>query len=110
MTREQWENDLLVEADALDGLSKLFATFIDLLDQTLIDNCEYLDEDLVGVMAIVSAECTIVLERQVKYKGKKVPGILKQLEDVMDEVQTLQAGKETKHGIPDEDIPEDDSG
>lgn len=105
MTR-QFEARLLFEAEGLDRLSKLFQGFDDILAEFVEEYGDYLDTNLVTLLECVRYDVNMTLNGTVPMDNEKVPGILKQLEDVMDEVQTLQAGLPTKHGIPDEDCDE----
>ena len=109
MSPEQWENDLRKEAEGLDFLAKLLRGFDNLLEEAVDEYGTELDPNLVMLLEALRYDVNITLSGTVKLdNGTKIPGVYAQLEDVMDEIQTLQAGKPTKGGVADEDLPEDD--
>lgn len=98
-----YEKEILSEAEGLDHLSKLFQGFDTLLEEALLEY-DTLDPNLVMLCETIRYDINLLLSESVTLDdGTKIPGILKQLEDVMDEVQTLDCGGKTKDGIPDED-------
>jgi len=107
MAPQEYERDLLMEAEGLDYLSKLFQGFDNLLDGAITEYGEYLQPQLVVVLEVIRYEINLTLSGKVVVDHKKIPGILLQLEDVQDEIQVLQAGLPTKQGIEGEDC--DDS-
>lgn len=104
MTRERWEEELLMEFEGLDHLAKLLRATDDMLEEALNEYGSELDTGLVMLLEALRYDLNLVLEGSVKLdNGTVIPGIFKSLDDVQDEVETLQAGKETKKGIKDED-------
>ena len=100
---EKFEQEKLLEVEGLQNLSKLFLGFSDILAEFLEEYQEVLDPNLVVCLECVQYDVTLTLDGEVKFEDVTVPGINKQLSDVMDEVQTLDCGGKTKDGIPDED-------
>lgn len=103
-----YEKDILLEAEGLQYLSKLFQGFINLLEEAKEEYGDALDPNLVVCLEIMQYDAALTLDSSVKFEDVTVPGINKQLEDTMDQVQTLQAGLPTKKGITDEDCEEAD--
>lgn len=97
------EHDLLMEAEGLQNLHKLFQGFDDILADFVEEYGDYLDTNLITLLECVRYDVNMTLNGTVPMDNEKVPGILKQLEDVMDEIQTLQAGLPPKQGVKDED-------
>jgi len=108
---EQFEKDLLLESETLSTLIPLFRVFSDVLEKTLEEGGGYLDDDLLIVLQVILKEAVLVLDKSVKIpytdggkmKTRRIQGLVKQMADVMDEIDILQAGLDTKHGIKDED-------
>jgi hypothetical protein len=109
MTRQQWENELLMEFEGLDYFARILKATDELLEQGLDEYGSELDPNLVVCLECLRYDLNLTLSGKVRF-GKKllVDGVLKQLENCADEVQTLQAGLPTKGGIKDEDLQEDD--
>lgn len=95
---QPFEDDILKEAEGLDILSRLFQEFDNILDETVDEYGEHLDPNLITLLELVRYDVNMTLNGTVPLDKVKVPGINKQLEDVMDEVQTFQAGLPTKGG------------
>jgi len=110
MAPEQWEDDLRKEADALMTLQSLFSVFSDVLGDTLLRSGDELDDGLLLILNVIHEEAYNVLHGTVQYKKRVIHGIEVNLEDVLDEIQILQAGLATKKGVTDEDLEEDDEG
>lgn len=98
-----YEERKLREAEGLDYLSKLFQGFINLLEEAKEEYGEVLDENLVVCLELMQYDATLTLESSIKFEDVTVPGILKQLEDCMDEVQTFDCGERVKKGVAEED-------
>ena len=109
MTRQPWETELLMEFEGLDHFSKLLSAVDDMVESGLLEYGEYLDPNLVVCLECLRYDLNLTLSGQIRFDKKLVvDGVLKQLEDCADEVQTLQAGLPTKGGVKDEDLSEDD--
>src|SRR4030067_2316 len=103
MTRFEYEEALLMELEGLDKLNKLFGAFNEMLDGGLVEFGDYLDEDLNDCLSLVLTICKMVHEDDIQRSGQgPTPGIIKQLDDVQNEVSVLQAGLPCKRGVPDE--------
>lgn len=103
---EKYEQNLLIELEGLTNLQKLFQGFDNILSEFLEEYRSELDPNLVTLLEMYQYDVNLTLEGEIVIDDIKVPGIMKQLYDVADEVQVLQAGLATKHGIPDEDVEE----
>jgi len=108
MTRQAWEQRLLNEYDTLNMLNKLLTIFVDLLDQIITENGDKIDDDLCDYLKVV-----LIMTRGVNEliivdpeTDAETDGITKQMDDVMDEINTFQAGLPTKRGVPEEDDDE----
>lgn len=106
MSPESWENDLRMEAEGLTQIMLLLQASDEMLAGFLSEYGEYLDNNLVTLLEMYRYDVNITLNGVVPLDDKEVHGIVKQLDDVMDEIQTLQAGLPTKRGVPDEDVSE----
>lgn len=93
---EKFEDDLRMEAEGLDKFIKLFNSFTDLSCEFLDTYGDYLDESLKTAIEIVQFEAAMVTEGVFILQGKKFPGLVKQMADVLDEIQVFQAGKDTR--------------
>lgn len=113
MTRE-WEKNLLFQAEGLGRLQHLFDIFEGELGNILEQYEEYLDKQFVMLLLVVQGMVAQTLESSVELdEDSDIPGINKQLEDVMDEIHVFQAGLKTKKGVKDEnddDEPEKNGG
>lgn len=108
---EKFEKDLLMEAEGLDLANRVLDKLDEILAQVIEAYGEYFDPNLVMLLEAIRYDVNITLSGTVKLEnGTLIPGVVKQLADVLDEIQVLQCGKKTKGGVPDEDIQEDDSG
>lgn len=105
----KFEKDLLMEAEGLKALVTLFNVYLDEFDRIKKEYGEYFDHHLYTVLLYLEVKLAVLLEKEfvIKKENLTIPGIVKQLDDVMDEIQTFQAGLETKRGIPDEDVNND---
>jgi hypothetical protein len=100
---EKYEQNLLMELEGLTNLQKLFQGFDNILEEMIDEYGDTLDSNLVICLECVRYDINLTLSGVVKFEDFKVQGILKQLDDVQDEVQTLQAGLPTKQGVKDEE-------
>ena len=101
------ERNLLMEAEGLKYLLELFQGIDGLLGKFADEYGEYVDTTLLTAIECVRYDVQVITEGNIVMDQTTVPGILKQLDDVMDEVQVLQAGLATKHGIPEEDTDDE---
>lgn len=104
---EKYEHELLKELEGLTNLQKLFQGFDNILSEFLEEYRSELDPNLVTLLEMLQYDVNLTLEGEIVVDDIRVLGIIKQLDDVSDEVQVLQAGLATKHGIPDEDVEEE---
>ena len=101
---EQYEDDLRKEADVLERLVKLFVASEDLLGKFITEGEDCIDPDLLTCLRWVQYVLAHGLEHGFELEdGKTVRGLMPQFENVLDEIQTLQAGLKTRDGIEDED-------
>ena len=99
---QPFEDDLLHEAEGLDRLVRLFQTFDECLERLIDEYGNDLDPSLILCLELIRYDVNLTLNGVVKYDRFKVPGLVAQLEDVMDEIQTFQAGLKNKKGVKDE--------
>ena len=97
------EKDILMEMEGLDYLVQLFQGFEGLLGKAIEEYGEYLDPNVVMALECIQYDITSLTEGTIEFENASVPGLVKQLDDVADEVRTLQAGLPTKEGVADED-------
>lgn len=102
---EKFEHDLLMELEGLTFLQSLFQGFDKMLAE-FISEYTTLDPNLVVVLERIRYDVNLALNGTVQLDKIKVEGIIKQIDDVMDEVQVLQCGLKTKKGVPNEDVEE----
>lgn len=101
---EPYEDDLRIEADVLDKLVKLFGASEEMLGAFIEEGTNYLDPKLINCLQYVQFVIASGLQEGFELEtGEKVPGLVRQYDNVLDEITTLQAGKPTKDGIPFED-------
>ena len=93
---EKFESDLLREAEGLKYLLELFQGFDSLLAKFNEEYGEYIDTTLLMAVECLQYDVAVIAEGNIVLDETTVPGIIKQLDDVMDEVQVFQAGKATK--------------
>ena len=96
-----------MEAEGLKYLLELFQGIDGLLGKFSDEYGEYVDETLMLAVMCLQYDVQVITEGKVIFDKTTVPGIVKQLDDVMDEVTVLQAGLPTKKGVADE---EDEAG
>lgn len=103
---EKYERCLLMELEGLQAQMMLYIAFEDLADKTLNRYGKYMEPRLVAVLdKHLDAMHTIIADRFKVTEDKRVyevNGLIKDYEDVLAEVEILQAGKPTKKGIKDE--------
>lgn len=104
---EQWEKDLLLEAEGLKYLLELFQGIDGLLAKFSEEYGEYIDPTLLMAIECIQYDVATIAEGSIVLDDKTVPGIVKQLDDVMDEIHVLQAGLPTKQGVKDENSPDE---
>lgn len=97
------EKDILMEMEGLDHLVQLFQGFEGLLGKAIEEYGEYLDPNVVTALECLQYDVVSLTEGTIEFENASVPGLLKQLDDVADEVKTFDCGGKTKDGIPDED-------
>lgn len=98
-----YENDLLMEAEGLEILIKFAQATDSIIDKLISDYGECLEPVTVIAFECIQQDLARITEGRIEMDNKVHPGLLKQLENCLDEIQVLQVGKETKHGIKDED-------
>ena len=105
MTPQGFEQRKLLEAEGLQRLVTLYNVFLDEYASIRQEYGEHLDDDLMAMLNVIEYAIATALEAYVQPEGREepVPGIVKQLDDVMDEISILQAGLKTKRGITDEE-------
>jgi hypothetical protein len=107
MTRE-FEKRKLLEAEGLQRFITLHNVYLDEMEELLEEYSDFLDDELVGILHMLQYMAAVTLEAEVPVEGSKpVIGLVRQYEDVMQEIEVTQAGKPTKHGIPDEETDDE---
>lgn len=106
---ELFENDLLREAEELQDLVAVLSRMESYLGDVQTRNL--LDDDLLKFLAIIQCDAAyLVGARHIRFLHEKktyvVPGLLSQLEEVLDNIQSFQAGLPTKKGVPHEEVDE----
>lgn len=103
----EYEKNLLLEAEGLKYLLELFQGIDGLLAKFNEEYGEYVDETLLLAIECLRYDVNVIAEGKIIMDKTTVPGIVGQLDDVMDEVAVLQAGLPTKQGVKDEDSPDE---
>ena len=104
---ENFEKDLLMELEGLKYLLELFQGIDGLLGKFTDEYGEYIDTTTLIAIECLRYDVQVITEGKIVMDKTTVPGILRQLDDVMDEVSVLQAGLKTKKGIPQEDTDDE---
>lgn len=104
---QKWETNLLREAEGLKYLLELFQGIDGLLAKFTEEYGEYIDPTLLVAIECIQYDVSVIAEGNIVMDEKTVKGIVGQLDDVMDEINVLQAGLPSKKGISDEDCEED---
>ena len=95
-----WEN-LRREHDSLKTLIGIFATLNAILESEVKTNGEYLEPGLVKVLKDWAELADRMLNNRLEWKkGRFVDSLVKQYDDVADELEIFRVGKPTKKGIP----------
>ena len=98
-----WEN-LRKEHDSLKTLIGIFATLHAILESEVKNNGEYLEPGLVKVLKDWAELADGMLNTRLEWKkGRFVDSLVKQYDDVTEELKIFRVGKPTKKGIPLED-------
>ena len=92
-----YAKDLLLEAEGLDKLIRLFNAFTDMSCEFLDTYGDYMDVNLKTAIEVVQFEAAMVTEGYFVLQGRKFPGLVKQMADCLEEIEIFQAGKETKN-------------
>ena len=100
-----YEKNLLMEAEGLKYLLELFQGIDGLLAKFADEYGEYIDSTLLVALECLQYDVSVIAEGSIVMGDQTVPGIVKQLDDVMDEISVLQAGLATKQGVENEDSP-----
>lgn len=106
---ENWEKDLLMEAEGLKYLLQLFQGIDGLLGKFSEEYGDYVDSTLLIAIECLRYDVQVITEGKIVMDKTTVPGILRQLDDVMDEVHVLQAGLSTRKGVENEDLPDEEN-
>lgn len=93
---QKWETNLLREAEGLKYLLDLFQGIDGLLAKFNEEYGEYIDPTLLVAIECLQYDVAVISEGNIVMDETTAPGILKQLDDVMDEINVLQAGLPTK--------------
>lgn len=97
MPRNQpFEDDLLREAEGLELFVKLFQGFDRLAEELLEKYGGLLDSYLIICIESIRYDINVALEGEVPLGRRKVRGLVKQLDEVMADIETFQAGVRTK--------------
>lgn len=100
MGKSVWEN-LKREHDSLKTLIGVFATFQRILEDEIKKNGDYLEPGLVQILKRWSEWADSMLTHQIEWKkGKLIPSLVKQYEDVLEELEVFRVGKPVKGGVP----------
>lgn len=106
---EEYERQMLREADALQRLSRLFDAFSNMLGDFIVSEEGNLNPDLVEVLTVIAVEVQNVLSNTVVYKHHEIEGIEDNLKRLMEDIELFQAGRpakgeEARHEDPDEEV------
>ena len=98
MPKEEWENDLLMECEGLQHLVQLFQGIDGLLGKFSEEYGEYIDPTTLLAIECLRYDVQVITEGSIVMDKQTVPSLIKQLDDVLDEITVLQAGLPTREG------------
>lgn len=105
---EKWEKAILMELEGLEKLMQLYIAFEKLAWENLEEYGDYIEPKLRRVLEKHLDAMHVIITSKFKVgEGKRVfavNGLIKDYEDVFNEVEALQAGKPNKEGVQDEGV------